>query len=277
MNKLLLLQFTITIISCSPKFGSKITNAQPKFDSNENVVISTVGDYQEIKGILVGEISSSDNGLSTNCSYPQIIENLKNIARENGANIIEINSHKTADKWSTCDRIKAHIYRVTDAKKYESTIEWSKDRKLTWDDFKGDVPENKINTRFAAETASELKFQTNTALTAKAIKYFVNNTFDCYKSWVKDEGRNDYVLNHEQRHFDLSEIYKRKLLKELNNSTNNRSNFNSNTETIFYRIHGELNEKQQDYDRQTEHGINEEKQKEWNGYIDLQLETSNSF
>ncbi len=39
--------------------------------------------------------------------------------------------------------------------------------------------------------------------------------FDRQRSWVKNEAKLDYVLRHEQGHFDIFEVYTRKIRKAL--------------------------------------------------------------
>ncbi|MFT4094187.1 MAG: hypothetical protein QM640_11155 [Niabella sp.] len=52
-----------------------------------------------------------------------VIESLKTIARENGANVIKITKPLQPDSKSTYERIYADIYRVRDIHKHETEIE----------------------------------------------------------------------------------------------------------------------------------------------------------
>lgn len=266
MKKILLL-LILPIISCSPKIGSSIINNQQKMDKTDNVLVLQFGDEQKIDGIKIGKISSTDNGLSINCSYYEIIEPLKELARLNGANIIKITQHKISNTWSSCERIKADIYKVKDYKKYEQEIEWNKNRKLTWEDFKATVKPI-TNANEAALTYCGFSFQTNRVTSFKNARIFVKNTFYCDLSWVRPDqiGEKD-LLEHEQGHFDLSEIYARNLRKKLNEKKLTISNLQEEADFIFNEVSKSFMDKQEEYDMKTEHGLNKKQQDIWNSYI----------
>lgn len=270
MKKIVLVLF-LPIVSCSPKFGTSIINSQQKLNNTDHVLVLQFGDEQKIDGIKVGKISSTDPGFSMNCSYSEIIEPLKELARQNGANIIKITEHKTSDIWSTCERIKADIYKVKDYKKYEREIEWDKNRKLTWEDFKGTVKIFK-NENEAALTYCGFSFQSNRVTSFKNAKVFVKNTFYCDSSWVKPNQIDEkYLLEHEQRHFDLCEVYTRILRKKLNEKKLTIANMQEETDFIFEEVSKAYIDKQEEYDKKTEHGLNKKQQGIWNSYIMQQI------
>jgi len=109
----------ITIISCSPKLGSAIVYKQPALAPTDIIVVLQQEDNFPNTGIKVGTLSSSDNGISTHCTYKDVIGKLMEMARQNGANILKITEHKAPDMWSTCDRIIATIYRVENPRQFE--------------------------------------------------------------------------------------------------------------------------------------------------------------
>ena len=87
-------------------------------------------------------------------------------------------------------------------------INWSSDRKLKWEDFKGTI--DTTNSRIVASTFSEIQVVKN--YFEKGLpKYIVECHFIKSKSWTKSN--DDYVLSHEQLHFDISELFKRKMEK----------------------------------------------------------------
>ena len=90
-------------------------------------------------------------------------------------------------------------------------IKWNEDRKLTWDDFKA-APLKMGST--AAMTTTHLGFSYSVA--NGKITYKIDCQFEKNKSWglVK----NDWILKHEQGHFDIAEIFARKLNKSLTNT-----------------------------------------------------------
>lgn len=105
------------------------------------------------------------------------------------------------------------------------------------------------------------------------------------KSWVKEDKKSDELLNHEQRHLDIREIFNRegnnefqKIMSQEFECSNNDSNgdieikvnkivmnfFNS-----FEQKHVEFQEK---YDHAVDHGLNKDVQNQWDQKIECMLE-----
>jgi len=200
---------------------------------------------------------------------PELPTNLKVLARQSGANLIKIAKHKPADGWSTCDRIWASIYKIDSVKKYETKIEWTPDRKLTWDDFKGE-PNTKEFPDALAVTNSSLSYNSSSLSLFKSGKLFVQSTFHNYGSWVLPEGKTDYVLKHEQIHFDITEIYSRKLRKVLAEANVTNKNY-LKANAIFEKIKNEWVMRQEAYDYETKHGLKKETQEEWEAIVLIEL------
>lgn len=269
MKRILIVLCLISFVSCSPKLRSSIIKKMPELSKDELVVVIDILDEQEILGEKIGEIKATDNGLSNNCSYYENINNLKALARQSGANLIKITGHKPADKFSSCHRLWATIYKVDNAKTYETEIEWSANRKLTWEDFKG-KPDTESFPNALAVTNSGIGYEPGSISLFKDGKLFVRNVFYNHGSWVLPKGKTDYVLRHEQIHFDITEIYTRKLRKALidANITTNNSN---RAQVIFESIKKEWEQRQEDYDYSTQHGLKKETQEEWEAIVILEL------
>ncbi len=121
INSLLLI---LVLTSCSPKLKTNITKSFSPLSENELVVVLDITDDQQIETESIGDLKAVDNGLSVNCTYYENVRNLKRMAREVGANLIRITKQKNPDKWSTCHRLWAQAYKVTDPSIYETQIEW---------------------------------------------------------------------------------------------------------------------------------------------------------
>ena len=271
--KILLYSFILTtfIFSCSPKMGSSISNKQPALTNNEYVLVLQKEDIFNNDGIEIGNIKSGDNGFSSNCSYYEVIDKLKQFARENGANLIKITEHKSADQWSTCERLKAKIYKVPNFRVHEKEIEWTATRKLTWEDFKG-VPKTASNLNTAAETYCGFGFQTNRVTMFNKAKIFTLNSFTTNLSWVRpDQKYRTDLLEHEQGHFDLCEIYTRQLRKKLEEKKLTAFNLNTDANVIFKQIYASYLERQEQYEKETQYGIDRKKQMEWTIIISEEL------
>jgi len=268
MKKIILLLLLINFTSCSPKLGSSILKTLPPLNEKALVIVLSQGDEQVINTELIGEIKVLDNGFSERCSYYEGVQNLKALARKAGANLVKITGNKAGDKWSSCHRFWANIYKVDNPKTYEKVIIWSKDRKLTWDDFKG-KPDTTSIPNAAAITHSGFDLESSMTL-FKSGKLFVQALFFTETSWVLPKGRNDYILAHEQIHFDISEIYSRILRKKLADA-NITSMASGKAKTIFTSVFGELERRQEKYDRETEHSINKKEQEKWKAIIEIEL------
>jgi hypothetical protein len=145
-------------------------------------------------------------------------------------------------------------------------ILWKKRRFLTWNDFQGvsdEDDERLASTAYGIDFNWDCDRYDNFTFRVQA---YVSPT----ESWVKPEGKNSSrLLLHEQGHFDLAEIYSQKLREELKKM--NCDNTTEEIDAVYYRIWEELDAEQNKYDKETDHGRNEDKQKEWNEKIERLL------
>lgn len=268
---------TAILHSCSPKIGSVVTSKQPPLPDTAFVLVLQQQDAFTNDGIEIGSIKSGDNGLSTNCTYYEVIDKLKQLARQNGANVIKITEHKSPDQWSSCERLKANIYNVPDFRKHEKEIEWTADRKLTWEDFKGS-PKPISNSNSAAQTYCGFGFQANGATILSKTKIFTKNTFTCNLSWVRlDQKDRADLLEHEQGHFDLSEVYTRQLRKKLEEKKLTALNMNTDADIIFKNVYALYLDRQELYEKETNYGLVRQKQMEWTTGIDKELNELSNY
>lgn len=145
----------------------------------------------------------------------------------------------------------------------DDTLHWSKDRQLTWDDFQGVE-----DTFFVGVAATSSDFFSRIYYTSDTTFGFVISTIFFKKySWVKEEGRTFYALNHEQGHFNIAEIYARKLRRALKNYRLNKATVIEDVKNISDSIKKEKNRIQELYDRETKYSTNKGKQKEWDKKI----------
>ena len=150
------------------------------------------------------------------------------------------------------------------------TITWKASERLTWDDFKGEIPNN---ARAAATTASGITYRFSTTGNRDYMKvdFKVDTYFYPNKSWYQPELCDDVILSHEQLHFDISELYARKLTERLNQAKFTRNNIKSKVKVIYRKINEELNDFQNKYDNETNFSRDREQQLIWNENIAQQL------
>ncbi len=148
-----------------------------------------------------------------------------------------------------------------------SDFQWNAGRKLTWDDFRGVV--NTVSDESAAATHCGIGFKTSTAGGKPEI--IVYNTFYINKSWVKPDAKIASILDHEQGHFDLCEIYTRKLRERLNSFDFNAADVRQQLMSIYSEVNAEYERRQQAYEYETVHGTNFAQQKKWQDAISHEL------
>ena len=164
--------------------------------------------------------------------------------------------------------VKVHFTDYTE-KPEGDTIYYSIDRPLTWDDFK-DKPRD---DRFAAEILTSIGYiQQNEVLKGvihinMAIKVNVAKS-DC---WVKEGAKDNYALNHEQRHFDIEKLVGEHFKQKISAMDLPVDNFNGTMSVEYFETLREATRMQKQYDIETRHGQDRQAQAEWNEKIDKEL------
>lgn len=148
----------------------------------------------------------------------------------------------------------------------DETISWKANERLSWEDFKGGIPQN---ARAAATTASGItyRFSTSGTLDYMEVDFKVDTHFYPNKSWYQPELCDEVILSHEQLHFDISELYARKLKERLKKANYNRKNIKAKVRAIYRKINEELNDFQNQYDSETNFSRDHEQQLNWNKKI----------
>ena len=223
-----------------------------------------------IRNIVLG------GGEHQDWSYQELLDKARKEAIDSDANVVKINERIKRSKVNTSDRIVATLYHVEDVKPLETEMPWRIDRKLTWDDFRGPIPFDAEEIT-AAATFCGIGFETSSITTSSdKLRVKVYNTFYANKSWGRPEEMNDHVLAHEQGHFDLCELYTRMLRKRLHNVSISVQTLKPVLRAIYAEVQKEYKERQADYERETEHGVNLAGQKKWEQIIARELvETQN--
>lgn len=152
----------------------------------------------------------------------------------------------------------------------EELISWNEGEKLTWADYKGQV---KPGTDAAASTATYLGIEYN--FNSKGFGYKITCNFSKNKSWGLH--KTDYILAHEQGHFDIAEIFARKLNRQMSEYKFNKNTFKDDLKEIYTSITTEKEKMQNEYDKESNHSINKEKQDEWLKKIEQLLIENKGF
>lgn len=155
--------------------------------------------------------------------------------------------------------------QVISQEKNEDLLRWSAARKLSWNDYKASP---NPSSDAAATTTTYLKI--NYHISTDSFGYIINSWFSRTRSWGRN--KNSYILAHEQGHFDIAEIFARKLNQRMKNYTFNRRTYDKDLDRIYKETADEKSAYQRQYDKETNHSINREKQAEWLLKIEKELE-----
>lgn len=172
-------------------------------------------------------------------------------------------------------------------------IVWSKDRKLTWDDFQGPVPspapaldaESSVGVHSSWKTSHKCQNAGGgkRKCTVTITEVSAQAEFDQSQSWVKPDKKSDDLLHHEQGHFDISEIFAKKKQEQMNKFVGQSETATADTDEkaieeaekkiekklmkICDAINKEEDAMQKAYDTQTKHGTDADQQKKWDEKI----------
>ena len=158
-----------------------------------------------------------------------------------------------------------------------TVIDWQSGLKLKQADFKAII----MNGHKSAVATTASAFGYSITDYDGEISGSIYVRFYCNESWwnpdfIKYESI-DYVLAHEQLHFDICELFGRKLYKEIM-SLRNSGRLNEKT---INRLHSKLEKQysnyQNKYDKDTEHSINKAEQRKWNKQVREELNAMAKF
>ena len=156
-----------------------------------------------------------------------------------------------------------HLDNITEPNKKDTPnktntyLNWNSNRKLTWNDFQKE-----------ADASDPLHAMTSTNISVQAhcdgneMKFDVKCQFAVLDSWTKNKS-SESLLQHEQLHFDITEIYARQLRQKLEQQkslcTGDKRKFNA----VVNKVFADWKKTQERYDAESKHGIDDAKQQQW--------------
>ena len=155
----------------------------------------------------------------------------------------------------------------------DDIIEWNANRKLNWNDFQGKVPKRSED---AALSNCAFGYSSNSVNRYEKATFIITVQFHRDQSWAHPNKRSIQLLQHEQRHFDLVEVYARKFRQRLSKGTWTGADL-KRADKIYQALFDELSEMQHKYDKETMHGLNTDKQHDWNEKIGKELDELAQF
>ena len=154
----------------------------------------------------------------------------------------------------------------------KDVIVWQEGKLLTWNDFKG-----KPAKRFSAASTHYDTFK-NLTDKGKTAEVEILAVFYINKSWKKLSWINDDVLAHEQKHFDIVELFARKLRKQVMDiKYSSYKDLKTISDSLYDKMDKDMDIYQDKYDDETDASMNGDKQREWNKKIMNELEALSAY
>jgi hypothetical protein len=152
----------------------------------------------------------------------------------------------------------------------QDVIAWDSVTKLTWADFAGKAdPESPYNAATISGVLYKM-YPRSDGYSDSIIAVFYKS-----ESWVK--GRTESALIHEQGHFDITEIFARKLRKRLQAFVPRRGDLGHQLRLLYDETESERDAMENLYDKETKHSIDAVRQAYWNGRIRRELKALEEF
>ena len=147
----------------------------------------------------------------------------------------------------------------------DDQILWKSERKLVWDDFKGIADTSMINV----DAITSCKIEVTDAYFENDIpKYKLSCYFIKSRSWTITNDKK--VLEHEQLHFDISEIFARKIRKAFDSLNLKKCVDTNKYEELYKRLGNESEIYQVKYDNTVY--FSDIQQKKWSIKVNAELE-----
>lgn len=159
--------------------------------------------------------------------------------------------------------------KINKSQEEEDVILWSKNRKLTWDDFQGLADETKEDNAFPS-----FLIESDVKLGQDNLDVTVQCSFNKKASWTSSNS--NLLLKYFQLRFDIIELNLRKLrekvlkvkISELENGIDDKI-----IENFYNRLY-EVNKK---YDNDTKLGQDSDKLNEWEKKVEVELKEFEAF
>lgn len=152
-------------------------------------------------------------------------------------------------------------------------IPWAANRPLTWADFQGQPKYGEVE---AALTSADLL--SGAQCRDYTFSATVTPTFDPATSWVRNaKTAPPALLRHEQLHFDLTEVFARRLRQKLSTVKFDCEKLQPAFNRLTQAVYDQWSDEENRYDIDTNHGLNAPKQAAWDQKIQQQLAELKAF
>ena len=148
---------------------------------------------------------------------------------------------------------------------------WEQHPALNWSDFKGRAPRTMGEPSAMTDTGFRVQLECRDG----ALDIRVAAEFYLSSSWVKTARKSAELLRHEQGHFDITELYARKMRKAIREAKigcEDDRTAEAAGKKLFEQLDREWEKEEKRYDAETKDGIDLVKQKESSGRTATELE-----
>ncbi len=155
----------------------------------------------------------------------------------------------------------------------QDTIYWSPCYKLKWEDFKVTLDSS---SEFDAISSITIDYD----ITQQALGKISGLKIFCFFNKAKSQTKSNdsALLIHEQIHFNIAELFTRKLRKEFEENFKNKNTLSlKEAESIYLEIKKGYDEMNIQYDKETDYSKNTIAQKKWNQKIAKELSALNLY
>jgi hypothetical protein len=151
----------------------------------------------------------------------------------------------------------------------DNLIFWDQKRVLDWGDFRVKYQLSKAESNIIAKTSCYLRGRIY--IEGNILHFQIRTVLHKNESWVKNNYKVDYVLQHEQGHYDIAEINCRKFRKAVTQFQFTNLGYRHELDSIRSIYDSILEEQQGLYDLETNHANNGVRQREWSNRINQEL------
>ncbi len=151
------------------------------------------------------------------------------------------------------------------------SIKWKSTTQLKWSDFQNPVKPTKEEDVVAITSTGIRYVVAQQKGSPNRMQLHISAVFSQKNSWKNHEGLTKEALDHEQGHFDIAEIYARKIKAEVNKKIITKKDFDNHFKALYDRYYKEYQQFQKKYDEETNRGLNTEQQQKYRQMINSQL------
>jgi hypothetical protein len=149
-------------------------------------------------------------------------------------------------------------------------LEWNEYYDLNWSDFMGTRPDDA-----AGDAGTVVQIKAKPFMVKDEIHYDVFALFVKSKSWA--EAKAPTLLAHERLHFDIAELYARKIRQRIAELKADNVKKPDVIKLAIQELLQESNEVDMQYDVETLHGAMQSKQAEWEKRVATELAELNKY